>query len=110
MRTIKEPIYVCQFCGKIFISRINCENHEVKHFKGFKCKCLKGYRCKHLEIVEIDDEDDINGYSLTLSFFCKSRKIFLHFPDIENRKSISLANQRPFLERMPKNCNEFKEN
>lgn len=110
MKINKNPTFICEFCGKIYIKKGWCVKHEKKCRKNPKNIqiCLTG--CIHIEnkkIEYISGNPHETGQSSTDGFFCAKKNIYL-YPFWSNSpiSRDDIIDEIP-NEPMPKKCDMF---
>lgn len=110
MKIIQTTIYRCEHCGKIYLRKHHCENHEEmckKNPENFRA-C---FGCNYLEKRETEAYN--SGYSgwcetkVSLCY-CKKKEIFVYPSQVEIKGNMPILSDDSTNEPMPKVCSDFK--
>jgi hypothetical protein len=111
MKTETREIYKCDHCRKMYQIKNACIKHEKKCSKNPK-NIRKCFECKHCVLKKADawvESYDQGMIEETVtSFYCESKKVFMHPPKAEHKGNVYDFDQVENLP-MPMECPKFKE-
>lgn len=109
-----RKVYRCEYCGKYYLSKYHCTNHELKCRKN-PSNDRPCFHCKHLDMTFAEYQNEHGEYDKVSCFVCNKKNVIMHHPTLLLKLNDAWLEDRLLgiieeteQEEMPKECADYK--